>query len=256
MKKILLAGSALVAALSFASAAQAADVSVAPAYDWSGFYVGANAGVAWNNSSLDADPYVDGVRYDQLENKINGDQAAFTAGGLIGYNYQINQIVLGAEADISYLGFSDDNKRSFDTLLNDAPLNVTAKSQLDVDWFGTIRGRLGYAIDNLLIYGTGGAAYGHVNASSRINANYNDGEITDSWKASEDQTNWGWTVGAGMEYGIDNWSLGLEYLYVDLGDGNWSDNHRNAEFIDTDTRLKGSGDFAFSVVRATAKIRF
>ena len=256
MKKVLLAGSALVAALSLASAAHAADVSVAPTYDWTGFYIGANAGVAWNNSSLDADPYVDGVRYSELENKIEGDQAAFTAGGMLGYNYQINQIVLGAEADINYLGFSDDNKRSFDTDLNQLPLSVNSKSSLDVDWFGTIRGRLGFAVDNLLIYGTGGAAYGHVNANSKVSANFNDGELTDTWKASLDETNWGWTVGAGMEYGIDNWSLGLEYLYVDLGDGDWSDNHRNVDFPDSDTRLKGSGDFAFSVVRATAKLRF
>lgn len=245
MKKVLLAGSALLAGLSIASAAQAADMApVAAGYDWTGFYVGANAGVAWNNSSIDGDFVSNDVRL--LDNSIDGDQTVFTAGGLLGYNYQIDQIVLGIETDINYLGFSDDRKRDFAF----DGLDVTTKSSFEADWFGTIRGRLGFAIDNVLIYGTGGAAYGHMNANGKVTAT--DGVDTAVWKGSADSTNWGWTVGGGAEYGIDNWSLGLEYLYVDLGDGNWNDS--DDTFIDTN--LKGSADYAFSTVRATVKYRF
>jgi opacity protein-like surface antigen len=69
--------------------------------------------------------------------------------------------------------------------------------------------------------------------------------------------NWGWTIGAGMEYGIENWSLGIEYLYVDLGDADWDGDlvefaNSNGELFDT----KGSVDYQFSVFRATAKLRF
>ena len=236
MKKMLLAGSALFAALTIASAAQAADVAPA-GYDWTGFYLGANAGVAWNNSSVDNNVYIRGDRVNGLGNNIDGDQAAFTAGGLLGYNYQMDQVVLGVETDFNYLGFGDDRTRDFGN-------DLVSKTSFDADWFGTIRARLGFAVDNVLLYGTGGAAYGHMSA---------DGKLTngiDTWKGSTETTNWGWTVGAGAEYGIDQWSLGLEYLYVDLGDGQW-----NSDRI-IDAQMKGSADYAFSTVRATVKYRF
>lgn len=252
MKKFALAGSALVAALTVASAAQAADMAVPVTYDWTGFYIGANAGVAWNNSSVDNHFYVDGIRLGDIENRIDGDQTAFTAGGLIGYNHQIDNIVLGVEADLNYLGFGDDNKRSGVLPHPGAPLDLESKGSFEADWFGTLRGRLGFAIDNVLLYGTGGLAYGHMSADGKITASVRD-QVVDTWKASTESTNWGWTIGGGMEYGIDNWSLGIEYLYVDLGDGEWD----NGSFDNAhDYKLSGDADYAFSTVRATAKIRF
>ena len=201
-----------------------------------------NAGAAWNNSSVDDRAYYlgSGDPATPLNNKLDSNQAAFTAGGLLGYNYQIDKIVLGAEADINYLGFSDDNKEN---LLFEG-LDYTTKTSFEADWFGTIRGRLGFAIDNVLLYGTGGAAYGHMNAKGSISNS--QGTV---WNGSADDTNWGWTVGGGAEYGIDNWSLGLEYLYVDLGSGDYKATAANGV-------LKGSADYAFSTVRATVKYRF
>lgn len=239
MKKFAYTASTMFAALALATAAQAADMTAPATYDWTGFYLGANAGIAWNNSSLDQDVYLDGDRARDLRNSIDGDQTAFTAGGLLGYNYQIDQIVLGVEADINYLGFSDSNKN--DVLLVDGAYSRTS---FEADWFGTIRARLGFAIDNVLIYGTGGAAYGHMEA---------DGKLVigdDVWKGSTQATNWGWTIGAGAEYGIDNWSLGLEYLYVDLGDAEWDSN------VIANNDFRGNADYAFSTVRATVKYRF
>lgn len=244
MKKIAYAVSAMAAAVAFASAAQAADVPAPAGYDWTGFYVGANAGVSWNNSSVDNTIYTLGERLNVLENEIDGNQAAFTAGGLLGYNYQVDRVVMGLEADFNYLGFSDSNNESY-------PLggyDITSKSSFEADWFGTIRARLGYSFDNLLVYGTGGVAYGHMSADGKI-AIDDAGTVT-TYKGSTDSTNWGWTIGAGAEYGIDNVSLGVEYLYVDLGSAEW-----NSNMID-DSQLKGNVDYAFSTVRATVKYRF
>ena len=255
MKKFAYTASTMFAALALASAAHAADMSAPATYDWTGFYVGANAGIAWNNSSLDQDVYFGGERASDLRNKIDGDQTAFTAGGILGYNYQIDQIVLGVEADFNYLGFSDSNKNDILLLTGpDALSDAYSRTSFEADWFGTIRGRLGYAIDNVLIYGTAGAAYGHMDAHGKVTASLLDGTEIDSWKGSTSQTNWGWTVGGGMEYGIDQWSLGLEYLYVDLGDGQWKDNSTDGQIHNFN--LNGDVDYAFSTVRATVKYRF
>ena len=249
MKRSAYTVSTMFAALTLASAAHAADVSAPASFDWSGFYLGANSGISWNNSNVNNSFDLDGDGINEITNKINGDQTAFTAGGLVGYNYQIDQIVLGVEADLNYLGFSDNNTRSVDFEVGNLD-NLTSKSSFEADWFGTIRGRLGYAIDNLLIYGTGGLAYGHVSAKGKVTAD--DGLDLYAWKGSIDSTNWGWTIGAGAEYGVDNWGLGLEYLYADLGSGQW--NGSNDVF--GSSRLKGDADFAFSTVRATVKYRF
>ena len=251
MKKIAFTVSTAFAALALATAAQAADMTAPATYDWTGFYLGANAGISWNNSGVDNNFDVDGDGINDLNNKIEGDQTAFTAGGIVGYNYQIDQIVLGVEADFNYLGFSDSNSRSVDVIGLDGIDTITGKSSFEADWFGTIRGRLGYAIDNVLIYGTGGLAYGHMSADGKVTASL-AGDTVGTWKGSTDSTNWGWTVGGGMEYGIDNWSLGLEYLYVDLGSGEWNGNN---DLFDG-SRLKGDADYAFSTVRATVKYRF
>jgi outer membrane immunogenic protein len=244
MKKYLLAGSAMIAALSIASAAQAADIAPAPGYDWTGFYLGANAGVAWSNADVNQSVYIDGTRVPNsagLGNSLNGDDTAFTAGGLLGYNYQMDNIVLGVETDFNYLGFSENSTNNID-------VDAYAKTSFEADWFGTIRGRLGFAIDNVLIYGTGGLAYGNVSTDGKL-------VLGDAvWKASNDTTNWGWTVGGGAEYGIDNWSLGLEYLYVDLGSADYKSNTIDIE--PGPAYFKGDADYAFSTVRATVKYRF
>lgn len=256
MKKIILAASAFVSAAALSASANAADMTPV-GYDWSGFYAGLNAGVAWNNSEVDQTAKLAGERVNSLTDKIEGDQAAFTGGGILGYNYQVDRIVMGLEADFNYLGFGDDHKRNRDfSLPGHGDMNASGKLSFEGDWYGTVRGRLGYAADNLLFYGTGGLAYGHMSADGKL-------QITDEatgdyvkWDGSTDTTNWGWTIGAGMEYGIDNWSLGLEYLFVDLGSAEWNGGASGPLADHVDSSVKGSVDYQFSVVRATAKIRF
>ena len=257
MNKILLAASALVSMAVLAPAAQAADVVPASTYDWSGFYFGLNAGVAWNNTEIDNDingPVdVDRGLLNDLGNNLTGDDSVFTGGANIGYNWQMDSLVLGVEADINYLGFSGEQERDRLGILGDEDLSSSHKVSFEADWFGTLRGRLGFAADNFLFYGTGGLAYGHMQADSDFRVSDKGVEVA-RWEGSADDVNWGWTVGAGMEYGIDNWSLGVEYLFVDLGEADWDANSNNGAL--TDFNSEGSVDYQFSVVRATAKIRF
>ena len=247
MNRVLLAGTAMIAALNLVPAAQAADI--APAiYDWTGFYVGANAGAAFNSSSVTNDLYVErtDTPFEGFRNSIDGGQTAFTAGGLLGYNYQIGQMVLGAETDFNYLGFSEKNVNHFN-YLNMPEYPYSTETSFEADWFGTIRGRIGFALDNVMFYGTGGAAYGHMVGSAKYTNEWR--AETQTFKASAAEVNWGWTVGAGVEYGIDRWRLGIEYLYLDLGEADWST-------PGNDDTVRGEGDYAFGVLRATAKYNF
>lgn len=237
MKKFLLAGVMLISA---STAAVAADMEapLPTAYDWTGFYLGLNAGVAWNNSDVDFDSDIAGP-FDGLASNIEGDQTVFTGGVEAGYNWQMDSIVFGVEADFNYIGF--DESENFD----DGAGN-TANFDFEADWFGTVRGRIGFAADNLLIYGTGGLAYGHAEI---------DGTVTDgvnTLSGDDSSVNWGWTIGAGMQYAFnENWILGAEYLYVDLG-------HPDFDLDCTGAcgNFDNDVDVAFSVVRAKLDFRF
>lgn len=245
MNRVLFAGLAAVGMVYIAPAAQAADVAPA-ARDWTGFYIGANAGAAFNNSSVTNNLYIQDTNtpYEGFENDIDGGQTAFTAGGLLGYNYQVGQIVIGAETDFNYLGFSENNANRFNYLsMPEYPYRT--ESSFEADWFGTIRARLGFTFDDVMVYATGGAAYGHVVGSAEYTNETSDITV----RTSANEVNWGWTVGAGAEYGIDRWSLGIEYLYVDLGEADW-------DKLAVDDMIRGEGDYAFSTVRATVKYKF
>jgi outer membrane immunogenic protein len=179
--------------------AQAADIprpvykGVSPVvayYNWTGFYVGVNAGYGWGTSDWSAVP--------TASNKPKG----FLGGGTIGYNYQMGSIVWGVEADWDW-----SNVKATVTC---APL-VTCGTENT--WLATARGRLGYAFDRWMPYITGGGAYGKVTATISAPA---FGVL-----ASTSHNQLGWTFGAGLEYAfLSNWSAKFEYLYVDLGSFN------------------------------------
>jgi len=207
MMKILLAG---VLAL-FASGAFAADAVVEPVYDeptvynWTGFYVGAQAGYGWGDSRHFQGP--DGTD----DYTIDG----FVGGGTLGYNYQIDRIVLGVEADLSYA----DIYGTGDSTLSWGCLDGC---YTEVEWFGTVRGRFGVAFDNILPYVTGGYAFGEAGAGFEGDAGFAGSDTID-----------GYTVGGGVEYGLtENISLKAEYLHVHLGDFtfNVSGNESEANF--------------------------
>jgi outer membrane immunogenic protein len=196
MKKFLLAG---VAAIAFASGAQAADLGVrrgavaeaiiAPVFGWTGFYVGAQIGYGWGRNTRD----VIGGGFTNAYNS-NG----LLGGVHIGYNYQINSLVLGIVADIEAAGING----------NDANVGGTL-DRARINWQGSLRGRFGFAVDRALIYATGGLAVGGMNYSN------NDGVLP---TVSFSSTRVGWTLGGGIEYAFTpNWTAHAEYRYTDFG---------------------------------------
>ena len=164
-------------------AAEAMPFTPASAYDWSGFYGGVHGGYAWGEFETD------GLDF----GSVDADGDGFFGGVQAGYNAQFGNIVAGLEADWSWSGIDGDD--------NDNLGDISA----DLNWFGTARGRVGYAWDRVLFYGTGGLAFGETEVAS-ING-------------SEKNTALGWTAGGGIETAVtDNITIKGEYLYVDLGE--------------------------------------
>lgn len=195
MKQVLFAVAFLGAATAPAAAADAVIIDpvisapVLSSYDWSGFYAGVQVGYGWAN--------VDRLNTGGFANSFDAD--GFIGGIHVGANYQSGAWVFGVEGDIEYSGIDG----------NDAGVGG-AVDTIEIDWIGSLRGRVGYAWDRLLIYGTGGLAFAGVEADA-------DGLINDS------QTHIGWTVGAGAEYAFaNNWTTRLEYRYADFGDQDYT----------------------------------
>jgi outer membrane immunogenic protein len=199
-----------------------APAMVAPIYNWSGFYVGLNAGGAWNDSNprtttlfpvagYFADTSVPAIA---LVGNQRINRSGFTGGVTGGYNWQANSALFGIEADFNYFGVKGS---ATGTALYPccAPTSFTINSTVSTDWLATVRGRIGFlATPALLLYGTGGLAVANVKA----NYLFTDTFAAATESASISTTRYGWTAGVGGEYALMNgWSLKAEYLYVDLG---------------------------------------
>lgn len=192
MRKKSLGILAFAAAMGAAGVAHAADLYVpqpAPviytpvaAYNWTGFYAGVSGGWGWGKTTAS----------NGNDTKLNGG----VLGAQAGYNWAFaNNFVAGIEADINWSG----QKGSMQTL---APDTIDMK----LNWYGTVRGRLGYAYNNVLPYVTGGFAYGNATRT------------TTAGSANQDsQSHTGYTLGAGVEWAFaQNWTAKLEYQYVKL----------------------------------------
>jgi outer membrane immunogenic protein len=230
MKKFLLA---LAAVATFSGAAVAADlpargyfkapaIAPAPVYDWTGFYVGGNIGYSWgrehDEGTLTSTQNVSVFRTagNNLVSSTTTPLASLPiwgrsnmngvlGGGQFGYNWQQSNWLLGLEADIQ--ATDEKSTGNICPAIGCPAGSVLFPANYKLDWFGTVRGRVGFlATPRVLLYATGGLAYGHLDASAPT--------IPMSWGG----TNAGWTVGAGGEVAIDhNWSVKFEYLYMDLG---------------------------------------
>jgi outer membrane immunogenic protein len=183
----LVAASGLANAADLSRKAPVAAPYVAPvtAYNWTGFYAGANLGADWLRSSVD----------------VAGTNSKFTPASLIGglqagYNFQTGPWVIGAEADVDY-------GNATKTALVGADVVKSQKT-----WAGTVRARGGYAFDRLLVFATGGLAWANFKLED------NNGAVL----TTKNQTRAGWTIGAGAEYAVaQNISVKGEYLYADYG---------------------------------------
>jgi len=246
------------------SPALAADLPVkatpVPVYNWTGWYAGVNAGYGWqdHNAAYTGDYFADPVTghgggagtvfTDSLamQSLQAGEDASvnhpayqqslrrsgFTGGGQIGYNWQIERNwVAGYEADLQYAN----NKAN--TLFNapdEGGVTLSAASSHQLDWFGTLRGRIGYLLtERFLVFGTGGLAFGETKAQAAISIigplGWTAGDATQivcqgfttCLAGSGSRTSAGWTAGAGLEYAVlPNVTIKAEYLHIDLGDQN------------------------------------
>jgi outer membrane immunogenic protein len=140
-------------------------------------------------------------------------------GGQIGYDWQFAPLwVLGFVADIQASDMRDSATAAAPNIGNFT--SITESNSARVDWFGTVRAKAGFvANNNWLIYGTGGLAYGHVHANTAFNDPSFDASLVPvTFTGATSDTKTGWTAGAGIEYALSpNWTVGAEYLYVDLG---------------------------------------
>jgi outer membrane immunogenic protein len=226
MKKLILvsaAVSALAATPVFAAdlpvrARPAPPVAVAPAYDWTGFYVGASLGGRWSDVTwTTTSPSFPGSL---IGNSANLDSSTVRAGGYVGYNWQFapNWLV-GIEGDIAW-GDSDKSLAGFPGLCFAAGCGNFDTIKVRERWDASLRGRLGFlATPTFLIYATGGAAWQDTEVSANclgtaINASYCAIAVGNSVSTTKS----GWTVGGGVETILwTNWLARLEYRFADYG---------------------------------------
>lgn len=210
---------AIVALWAFPAGAQAG----APpgVHDWSGFYIGANAGGALKQESTalsvenDRNNYfnpaaIPGV---QRTGSFNLDDHGVTAGGQAGYNWQSQRLVLGVELDVNWLDLSTTHGGRFRYTTDNSPYNLTASDS--TDWLLTVRPRVGWAIDRWLPYVTTGIAVSH----SKFKQTFSEPPFTPSpEEVSVSRTTVGWAVGTGVEVYLGrNFSAKVEYLYARFG---------------------------------------
>lgn len=234
--------SAVTVAALLATSALAADLpvrgpAIAPApifvsMGWSGFYIGVNAGYAWDNSSS---RYTGGATVGNMiaagvvpvSQPVKRD--GVTGGAQIGYNYQVGSIVLGAEADINY---TDIGRRTAFVGVNAAPIAIfgtavtfvpgnqfTSTASMRMDWLATARLRAGVTAGNALLYVTGGAAFTDAKFAATLTRQFPvNGPVQDAWRGTTSVNSVGYAVGAGIEYAFSgNWSAKAEALYYDFG---------------------------------------
>jgi len=258
-------------------AAQAADlptrkeapapVFVPPPFTWTGFYVGLNAGGIFTSGSRSSTLFVPAAFPFPLATYYPGGlgsgEDGFIGGGQAGYNWQTGAFVLGIETDFQGSTLS----KSVDVvgtpfagpavppgLLGDT-LSVHAKASLD--WLGTTRGRVGFVVtpDNrLMIYGTGGVAYG----GGSTNFSVFDASTGAFWSGNPSSSRVGWVAGAGVEYALtNNWTIRGEYLYADLGSSNFTSvgNAAAATFF-PGVYTSGKISYNASIVRAAVNYKF
>ena len=170
-----------------------------PTYNWSGFYIGINGGYGHGTTNWTSATGATG----------DFNAAGPLAGGTVGINYQAGSFVFGFEADADWADFTGTSNNATVCSL----FTPNAGCETKQTWFGTGRARIGYAFDRLLVFGTAGGAVGNIRA----------GLVPPN--TFDTATAVGWTVGGGLEAGItENWSIKVEYLYADYGNGSCSAN--------------------------------
>jgi outer membrane immunogenic protein len=296
MKKLLI--SAIAALGLIGTSAFAADMAVkapppapAPVFTWTGFYAGIEFGGGWSDEAVNLSPndaFAAGLLsggfappllplpgQQSLPNGIRVPQSGLVGGFEAGYNWQAGpNWVLGLETDFSGSGMSGHASSSSIFLATGITvITQTTTAQQSTDWYGTVRGRVGWlATTNLLLFGTGGFAYGRVADSANVAFSQNLASTTPGsglgfnclagscFPGSSSAIRTGWTAGGGLEWLLDqHWSAKVEYQFVDLGEQTVQLIAQNNAFTITPfTPSSFSASFhdRFNVVRLGLNYRF
>jgi outer membrane immunogenic protein len=174
-------------------------------FTWTGFYFGVHGGGGWGQKEVTAAPFPVGGGINFVQSAVTANPSGWIAGAQIGANYQVGSWVFGFEADGGGADLSGNATCSHSLV---GIVTVTANCSAKVNSLGTVAGRLGIALDRMLVYGKGGGAW--------ANDQYQLNSALLAFNANE--TRWGWMVGAGVEYSFtDTWSAKIEYNYLDFG---------------------------------------
>lgn len=270
-----------VSVIAFAPFASAADLPLkAPAaappvvFNWTGCYVGANLGVGHVKHDLStfAPPFPPNLINDTARTAINNAGLAslshdgVTGGGQVGCNWQPvasgwSSLVLGIEGDFN--GIDGDVSRNTGNIVE--PVSGSTVRSIDdigMNWFATVRGRIGWAFNRFMIYGTGGAAFANVDASKRFAWDFADGcpvvnGLNECHVGNSSSTRTGWTAGGGVEWAfLDHWSAKAEYLYADLGSFTYSTTNIGTAFAPNDQIAHHTVSTKLQVVRVGVNYRF
>lgn len=239
MRKVLSAVAAVCASVMAVGAASAQSAA-----KWGGLHIGAHIGYGWGD--------FDSVRIDASGTFPTGFQTGRELEGVLGgfhfgYDWQLGNIVVGIEGEYS---FSDVSGSS--SVASPLIAGRVSHSTTDLEWFGTVTGRVGYAFDSLLVYARAGVAWTSFETGGAVvNA---AGTVLNNNLAEESRT--GWTVGAGIEWMFaKNWSLRFEYNYLDFGDGAVTNNSIDARTgVNFPTRSDTSVDL--HVAKVGLNLRF
>lgn len=213
LKKQIIATLLLAGATSFASAQSATD--------WTGWYLGGNAGYAFGKSNVTTSTVFSPTGYFANANvpslNASGDDSVkpkgFTGGVAFGYNAQNGNTVYGFEMDAGAFSLKGDRTTTA-VYPNNAPTTYTINETTKGGYLVTARGRVGVAFGRNLWYGTAGLAL----ASIKMDDSFSDTFATAAEGVSQSKSKLGWTIGGGYEYDMQNhWSFKAEVLYVDLG---------------------------------------
>lgn len=200
-----------------------------PVAPWTGFYGGANLGYGWtptNNINIAFAQSTGGPGFNTFAATDRGDMNGASGGAQVGYNWQSRWIVYGVETDWQVT--NQRRQHAFDgtifvpDVFGSPDINpVTVSSKERLTWFGTLRARAGAVIaDRFLAYVTGGLAYGEVELSGFVLPGNPDPVIQQNLPGTwqENRLKVGWAIGGGVESRlVGNWTLKVEYLYIDLG---------------------------------------
>ncbi len=205
---IALAGSAAAADLPSHAPPPPVYLPPAPIFTWTGIYIGGQIGYGWGNEESNF-----GDNFGDFGKFSNSSQGVIGVAH-VGYNLQLSQFVIGLEGSVDGTSISNSVQNNGTFFGNHfLPGNVLVNVNTGVQ--GSIRGRVGYAWDRVLLYATGGVAFAGVDTN--VSTGFTSGAFPGGFDSSS-STRVGWTVGGGLEYAItNNWSIRAEYRYSDFG---------------------------------------